>query len=276
MGEVITTHLIEGTPNGIRSIQISNRNIMTFVIPRADLTKAKKLDELKTSCLYILFEESSSIKPKAYIGETDNFIDRVYEHNQKKDFWETAVVFISQANSINKTEVLYLEYLAIEKGLKINRFDLSENKQKPKKPNVQRHIKDSVEGFFRDVIYVTDFINLPIFKDSVNIKKSNKLFYTNYRSSEAIGYYDGSGFTILKDSIISKDTVPSFGWKTKREKIIEQTAKTVDNKLVLTQDYTFKSPSTAADFCIGSSNNGWLVWKNKEGKTLDEIYRQQE
>ncbi|WP_289299415.1 DUF4357 domain-containing protein, partial [Xylanibacter rodentium] len=45
--------------------------------------------------------------------------------------------------------------------------------------------------------------------------------------------------------------------------------------LVLTSDKTFSSPSTAADFCIGSSNNGWLVWKDKEGNTLDSVYRKQ-
>jgi hypothetical protein len=38
---------------------------------------------------------------------------------------------------------------------------------------------------------------------------------------------------------------------------------------------TFSSPSTAADFCIGSSNNGWIVWKDKDGQTLDEVYRKQ-
>jgi hypothetical protein len=45
--------------------------------------------------------------------------------------------------------------------------------------------------------------------------------------------------------------------------------------LVLTSDKTFSSPSTAADFCIGSSNNGWLVWKDKDGNTLDSVYRKQ-
>ena len=32
---------------------------------------------------------------------------------------------------------------------------------------------------------------------------------------------------------------------------------------------------TTADFCIGSSNNGWLVWKDKDGQTLDAVYRKQ-
>ena len=44
---------------------------------------------------------------------------------------------------------------------------------------------------------------------------------------------------------------------------------------IMNSDKTFSSPSTAADFCIGSSNNGWLVWKDIDNKTLDSIYRKQ-
>lgn len=36
---------------------------------------------------------------------------------------------------------------------------------------------------------------------------------------------------------------------------------------------TFSNPSDAADFCIGSSNNDWIIWKDKDGYTLDSIYR---
>ena len=42
-----------------------------------------------------------------------------------------------------------------------------------------------------------------------------------------------------------------------------------------TKSMTFPIPSTVADFCIGSSNNGWLVWKDKDGQTLDAVYRKQ-
>ena len=53
------------------------------------------------------------------------------------------------------------------------------------------------------------------------------------------------------------------------------TFKELVDKLELESDKTFSSPSTAADFCIGSSNNGWLVWKDKDGQTLDTVYRKQ-
>jgi len=31
--------------------------------------------------------------------------------------------------------------------------------------------------------------------------------------------------------------------------------------------------NTILDFCTGSSNNGWKMWKNKDGETLDAVYR---
>ena len=39
----------------------------------------------------------------------------------------------------------------------------------------------------------------------------------------------------------------------------------------MNSDKTFSSPSSVADFCIGSSNNGWIVWKDKHGNTLDSV-----
>ena len=43
----------------------------------------------------------------------------------------------------------------------------------------------------------------------------------------------------------------------------------------MTSDKTFTSPSTAADFCLGRSANGWMEWKDKDGNTLDAVYRKQ-
>ena len=35
--------------------------------------------------------------------------------------------------------------------------------------------------------------------------------------------------------------------------------------------YTFRSPSTAANFVTGNSTNGLLAWKDENGRTLKEI-----
>ena len=112
-------------------------------------------------------------------------------------------------------------------------------------------------------------------EDEATKQKEEHLFYTKGRGCDAKGFYDANGFTVLKGSIIAKSSVPSFTWKEKRENLLKDYTVSNGDKLELESDKTFPSPSTAADFCIGSSNNGWLVWKDKDGQTLDAVYRKQ-
>ena len=35
----------------------------------------------------------------------------------------------------------------------------------------------------------------------------------------------------------------------------------------------FSSPSSAAVFVLGGSQNGWTEWVNEAGETLDTVYR---
>ena len=53
------------------------------------------------------------------------------------------------------------------------------------------------------------------------------------------------------------------------EGIIEDTGK----GLIFSEDYRFKSPSGAAAVVSGGHTNGWIEWKNAEGKTLKEVKR---
>ena len=105
--------------------------------------------------------------------------------------------------------------------------------------------------------------------------KEEHLFYTKGRGCDAKGFYHANGFTVLKGSIISPSSVPSFSWKEKRQNLLKDYTISKGDILLLESDKTFPSPSTAADFCIGSSNNGWIVWKDDEGHTLDSVYRKQ-
>ncbi len=54
---------------------------------------------------------------------------------------------------------------------------------------------------------------------------------------------------------------------------IKEYASTKGGAVVMDVNKTFSSPSTAASFCFGNSNNGWTNWKDKEGQTLDAVYR---
>lgn len=242
-----------------------------YIIPRSELTILNERHELQTPAFYILLGEDEATKPKAYIGETENFRDRVKEHDSKKSFWQKALLFISKDAAMTKADVQYLEHKAIAEAKDANTFVLNENKQIPKAPNLPEYRKDDMEEFFEDVKFLTSFIGCNIF-DVVKLREEH-LFYTKGRGCDAKGFYHTNGFTVLKGSIIAKSVVPSFVWKEKREKLLKEYTINKGDKLELESDKTFSSPSTAADFCIGSSNNGWIVWKDKDGNTLDELIR---
>lgn len=274
MGKTITTYLIDGNPKGSQYVFIHNKICKMYVIPRSDTKILSEREELQKPSFYILLGEDREMKPQAYIGETENFKERVKDHDYKKEFWQKALVFISKDLDMTKADVQFLEYKAIDTAKKINSYNLDFNKQIPKCPNLPEYRKDAMEEFFEDVKFLSSFIGCTIF-EAITVKKE-QLFYTKGRGCNAKGFYNSHGFTVLKGSILSADTVPSFGWNDKRNKFLSDYAvKMQDGKYELKTDKTFSSPSTAADFCIGSSNNGWLVWKNKDGQTLDAAVRKQ-
>ena len=273
MGKTVTTYLIDGNPKGTQYAFISNKICQMFVVPRSNLSYLSTQEKLQKPAFYILLGEDESTKPQAYIGETENFKERVKGHDSKKAFWQKALIFVSKDADMTKVDVQYLEHKAIVEAKKANAFILSDNKQIPKAPNLPEHQQDSIDEFFEDVKFLASFIGCNIFE--VSQPKEEHLFYTKGRGCNAKGFYSSDGFTVLKGSIVAPIMVPSFNWKEKREKMLQDYTANENGILVLTSDKTFSSPSTAADFCIGSSNNGWLVWKDKEGNTLDSVYRKQ-
>ncbi len=244
-----------------------------FVIPRSNLSYLNKQEKLQKPAFYILIGEDESTKPQAYIGETENFKERVKDHDNKKSFWQKALVFVSKDADMTKADVQYLEYKAVAEAQKANRFLLAENKQTPKAHNLPEYRKNTMDKFFEDIRFLASFTGCNIFE--IAQPKEEHLFYAKNRGCDAKGFYSAAGFTILKGSIIAGNTTPSFFWKEKRENLIREYTSVINGALVMNSDKTFSSPSTAADFCLGRSCNGWTIWQDNEGKTLDAVYRKQ-
>lgn len=70
-------------------------------------------------------------------------------------------------------------------------------------------------------------------------------------------------FTVLKGSTCAPT---EEGWIPESRKIAQ-----IESNILL-ENVDCNSPSTAGWVVLGKSNNGWLVWKNKEGEPID-IYR---
>ena len=112
--------------------------------------------------------------------------------------------------------------------------------------------------------------------NSVSSQSKQKVFTTSRRGVIAYGVYSGESFELLPDSEIDFSRIVNLdSYNTKRQALLADKSiiQKADGKYYLTKIISFKTPSGASDFVLGGSTNGWVEWKDKDGKTLDELYR---
>ena len=113
----------DGSPRSIKIAEITNRTISAVFIPRNKLNQANKRDEIQNVGTYFLFgkNEEHSLQ-QVYIGESEDCLKRLRDHNRNKDFWTHAVVMVSKTSALTKTHVKYLEHLAVKRAQESSRF----------------------------------------------------------------------------------------------------------------------------------------------------------
>lgn len=276
----IHTELIDGTLQGARNIYMgANSTCHLYVIPREEIVLANHLTDIaEHPAFYILLGDENSNKPQAYIGQTTDFANRKNDHMQKKDFWQTALVFISDNHKIYGDDVKYLEYLGIEAAQAAGSFALL-NGANPRKPNIAPFRVNDMEVFFRDIQLLCQFYGCGIF-DAPKVKPSAEhLFYvkTTDRPAHGTGYYDEATkqFVLMRGSILANEVVNSYKSIAAREKFIADHCKTDKGQIVLQQDVPLDSPSGASGYVLGRPSNGWDDWKDEEGKKLGQVVKRQ-
>ncbi len=118
-----------------------------YVIDRADKKFfADYASELNKPALYILVNRD---KKQLYVGETDDSVKRLRNH-ESKDFWTEAIVFHSTIDTLSTTEVKWLEAKTYEALKELGYYDLSENKQVPQQPPLKRNQIYTLEPIFEE------------------------------------------------------------------------------------------------------------------------------
>lgn len=269
--KTITSFFMKGSMRGPRYVQFSFHTPRLFVIPRIDLHIINEYDELDSPCFYILTGEDNGERV-AYIGQAASFKSRVTDHKQKKEFWDTAYILVaSDKESLTTTDVQYLEYRAVQVAVAVGSFNMTENKQKPKKPTLSKHREADLEQIYDEILQLTEFVGCDIFVKNENT--NNQTFFIHAKGISAHGYYDTNShqFIVQKESEVVADMVDSFKGKEKRTQQISQWTEKKNGRLIVKKDIPFASPSGASCFVLGRPSNGWDDWKDKDGKKLSSI-----
>lgn len=269
-----------GEPRGVRIAAITTSIVQAVVVPRAKLDEAIRRPELGRVGVYFLFgRKEESDRWQVYIGEADDCGERLKTHakDDKKEFWQLAIAMVSSTQSLTKAHGRLLEHWAARKAREAGRYDVL-NGNSPSKPPVP----EPMEAESVDVLEVIDTLlgtlGHPVFEAlGTNEKTEQPIFFCKASGSDAKGIYSEDGFVILAGSRARGDVVASI-----RESITRQRETLIaDGVLVkdgsgyrFVRDHAFTSPSAAAGMVTGSTVNGWITWLDKNGNTLDEVYRE--
>ncbi len=272
---LIQTYLPDGTLEGIKVIELSESSIKAFVVPRIKLNDVKKRTEINQPSLYLLINSSDN---QLYIGESENFYHRVKNHDQSKDFWDLAIAIVSNTNSFEKSDVKYLESLAVEKALKTAAMAVL-NRTVPARNNVHEFKVHTLEKILEDTAMIAESLGFSIFASKEDVREES-VWYLSSKSKTAKAQFRGDKFIILAGSVIDKSFAPSWGEAfpkslIEREDLLKSHGEEHGDSVEITSNIAMRSPNHAGGFVTGRNVNAWISWKNSEGKTMDEVMRKE-
>lgn len=271
---LIQTYLPDGSLEGVRVIELSESSIKAFVVPRIKLNDLKKQQQINQPSLYFLINSADN---QLYIGESENFFHRLKNHDQSKDFWDIAVALVSNTNSLEKSDVKYLESLAVEKAQITAAMNVL-NKTIPARNNVHEFKVHTLEKVLEDAALVAESLGYSIFADEK--ESADDKWYLSAKKCKAIAEFRGDKFVILAGSVIDKTYAPSWAGAfpkalAERDNLLIGNGRDLGEVYEITNNIPTRSPNHAGGIVTGRSINAWTSWKNKDGKTMDEVMRKE-
>ncbi|HEY1038217.1 MAG TPA: DUF4357 domain-containing protein, partial [Bacteroidia bacterium] len=182
----------------------------------------------------------------------------------------------SHKANFTKAHVEYLEYLSVKTAREVGRFDTTENKSVPTKPFITESMEADIHDNFETIKILLSTLGYPIFEETKTSTAKKEILYCKGKDASATGEMIDDGFIVFKGSKVNKEeTKTATPWVVGlRAGLISDKVLVPQNGIyVFTEDFIFKSPSAAAATVLGRQANGWTEWKNKDGKTIDTLYR---
>ena len=163
MAKTIKIFLVDGEPNGLKTAELSNWVGQAIVIPRNKLKEIRQRQDCNKPAVYFLIgkENEEALLPTAYIGEAENLWNRLSTHDSSKDFWQTAVAFVSKDNNLTKAHVRYLESRCLALATQAKRFDL-DNGTEASLPSLSEADIAEMEEFLENLKLLLSALGYPI------------------------------------------------------------------------------------------------------------------
>lgn len=274
----IKLFLPRGDAKSLRTAEISNWTGKAIAAPRTELDELLAREELAKAGVYILTgSDPLTNAPRAYIGEAEVIRERLKQH-KSKEFWVSAIVFVSKDENLTKAHVRYLEGGLLNEATQVGRFTLEQNQAGGSKlPESDREDMEVFLSRIRQLLPVLGSdILAPIAQGPGKTQPGGPLF-CRIKGAEAHGQRTPNGFVVFQGSTAVLLDRPSaqqrhpFVVTLRKQLIADGTLAQRDGFLTFTKDTEFSSPSAAAAVVHGGGANGLIQWKTKDGTTLKKL-----
>jgi hypothetical protein len=269
-----------GDAKSLRTAEISNWTGKAVAAPRTELDELLAREELDKAGVYILTgSDPTTNAPRAYIGEAEVIRERLKQH-KAKEFWVSAIAFVSKDENLTKAHIRYLESRLLTEAVQIGRFTIEQNQATGSKlPESDREDMEVFLHRIRQLLPVLGSdILAPIAQPSAKSQPGGMLF-CRLKGAEARGQRTPNGFVVFRSSTAVLEDRPSaqsypYVLTQRKELIANGTLAEKEGYFVFAKDSEFSSPSAAAAVIHGGSANGLTAWRNADGKTLKQLDEQ--
>lgn len=147
----MTVQLIDCRPDGIRICHVEGESLITVVVPRDLLSKAKQLPDIPKRGIYYLLDEGHGVISRVYAGQTTQGLRRLDAHKSAKDFWNTSVMFLDDEVNIDRDVLDALEANAIDYVRTHGSYE-TDNSDTPQ-PYVSPYKEQTVQSLHRSILF---------------------------------------------------------------------------------------------------------------------------
>lgn len=154
------------SPDGIFTMNRQSSPAIFLYTPRELINEAKNAKEIQGLSLGIYLLYGAGM---VYIGQTTKGVERLIQHDRKKDFWTCAFMMLAPIQNFDKNMISCLESNAIEHFHSLNQYCVT-NERNPN-PLLPYHIEPTAREFLKQFLFFIRFKTLRPRSDFVSETK---------------------------------------------------------------------------------------------------------
>src|SRR3954454_11361862 len=198
----IKLFLPRGDAKSLRTAEISNWTGKAVAAPRTEFDELLAREELEKAGIYILIgSDPLTNAPRAYIGEAEIIRERLKQH-KSKEFWVSAIVFVSKDENLTKAHVRYLESRLLAEATQAGRFKLEQNQASGSRlPESDREDMEVFLSRIRQLLPVLGSeLLIPIAQQPSARSSPSAPLVCRIKGALARGYRTPDGFVVFRGS----------------------------------------------------------------------------